>query len=174
MMRSACTAFALFCLVACGDGDPLGGPHGGSAGAYGPNGEDPAAAEDGGGGGATADAGGGGQSNKDGGGGMGGQDSGGGNQPPPAPTWTQIFGAYLAGGTKGNCSHCHSSCSTKSGCYTWLQGKGYISGQSSGLVSSSQSCLSWYGGNMPPSGPTSFAQAVTDMNQWAKAGALNN
>jgi hypothetical protein len=40
----------------------------------------------------------------------------------------------------------------------------------------SGSCLTWYGGNMPPGGPgaSKMAQAVTDMNAWAAAGAQNN
>ncbi|MGH7271781.1 MAG: hypothetical protein ACREJ3_15230 [Polyangiaceae bacterium] len=57
--------------------------------------------------------------------------------------------------------------------YSWLQGKGYISGANSALTSSLGSDLSWYGGNMPPGGGND-SQAVTDMNSWAAAGALNN
>ena len=52
--------------------------------------------------------------------------------------------------------------------------KGYINGTSSALVNSNQSCLAWYGGNMPTSGSKSVPQAVTDMNAWAAAGAQNN
>ena len=58
--------------------------------------------------------------------------------------------------------------------YTWLKGKGYITNASSPLVDSSQSCLSWFGGNMPPSGPSSNAAATTAMKAWAAAGAANN
>ncbi len=99
------------------------------------------------------------------------QDSGSQQQ---APTWTAIFNSYMKSGTKGRCSSCHSQGSSASALYTWLQGRGYISGKSSALVDSSQSCLSWYGGNMPPSGPSSYGNAVPDMNAWAAAGALNN
>ena len=67
-------------------------------------------------------------------------------------TWTTVFNSYLAGSTKGRCSSCHSQGSSKASLYTWLKGKGYISGSSSALVDSNQSCLSWYGGNMPTSG----------------------
>ncbi len=101
------------------------------------------------------------------------QDSGT-TQTQTAPTWTQIFNSYMASGTKGRCSSCHSQGSSKSSLYTWLQGRGYISGTSSALVDSSQSCLSWYGGNMPTNGPSSYSAAVSDMNAWAAAGALNN
>ena len=42
------------------------------------------------------------------------------------------------------------------------------------LIDQQQSPLSWYGGNMPTNGPSSWSAAVTDMNAWAAAGALNN
>ena len=100
------------------------------------------------------------------------QDSG--TQTQTAPTWTQVFNSYLAGGTKGRCSSCHSEGSSKSNLYSWLKSRGYISGTSSALVDPNQSCLSWYGGNMPTNGPSSWSAAVTDMNAWAAAGALNN
>lgn len=90
-----------------------------------------------------------------------------------APTWTQIFNNYMASSKEGRCSSCHSQGSSATKLYSWLQGKGYISGTSSALVSTSQSCLSWYGGNMPPSGPND-AKAVSDMDAWAAAGAANN
>jgi hypothetical protein len=89
-------------------------------------------------------------------------------------TWTTVFNDYLAPSTKGRCSSCHSQGSSKANLYSWLKNKGYINGTSSALVDSNQSCLSWYGGNMPTNGPSSWSQAVTDMNSWAAAGALNN
>ncbi len=89
-----------------------------------------------------------------------------------APTWTSIYNNYLKSSV-GRCNSCHSQCSSASNTYSWLQGKGYISGTSSALVDSNQSCLSWYGGNMPPSGGSNAA-AVKDMNAWAAAGAANN
>jgi hypothetical protein len=58
--------------------------------------------------------------------------------------------------------------------YSWMAGKGYISGTSSAIVSTSRSDISWFGGSMPPSGPRSEAQAVTDMKAWVAAGAANN
>jgi hypothetical protein len=97
-------------------------------------------------------------------------DSGG---PPPAPTWTTIFNDYLAGSAEGRCSACHSEGSSATNLYSWLHSKGYINGTSSKLVSTSSSCLSWYGGSMPPAGPKD-AKAVSDMNAWAAAGAANN
>jgi hypothetical protein len=58
--------------------------------------------------------------------------------------------------------------------YTWLQGQGYIGGTASALADPNQSCLAWLGGNMPPSGTSSNAQAVSDIKAWAAAGALDN
>jgi hypothetical protein len=60
-----------------------------------------------------------------------------------------------------------------SGAYSYLQGKRYISGTSSTLAKSG-SCLSWFGGNMPPGGPRTNAQATADFQAWAAAGAQNN
>jgi len=79
-------------------------------------------------------------------------------------------------GTVGNCatSGCHSEMGTALSSYSWLTGKGYIAGTASALADPSQSCLTWLGGNMPPSGPTSNAQAVADLKAWAAAGAHNN
>ncbi len=89
-------------------------------------------------------------------------------------TWTTVFNTYLAGSTKGRCSSCHSQGSSKANLYSWLKSKGYINGTKSALVDPNQSCLSWYGGNMPTNGPSSWSQAVSDMNSWAAAGAQNN
>jgi hypothetical protein len=80
---------------------------------------------------------------------------------------------YLASGTEGDCEKCHSEMSSASGAYSYLSRKGYIQGSSSSLVSTSSSILSWFGGNMPPSGG-SDAQAVTDFQAWAAAGAQDN
>jgi hypothetical protein len=90
-----------------------------------------------------------------------------------APTWSQVYADYLARGTVGNCPSCHSQMSSATGAYSWLKSQNYISGTSSSLVSSFFSCLSWYGGNMPPGG-RSDAAAVTAMDAWAAAGALDN
>lgn len=94
---------------------------------------------------------------------------------PTTPTWSSIYTKYLAGGTPGNCkTSCHSQMSSATKAYSWLQTRGYISGASSALIDPSQSCLSWYGGSMPPSGPTSLPAAKTDMAAWVAAGAPNN
>jgi hypothetical protein len=79
----------------------------------------------------------------------------------------------MKSGTSGDCTGCHSQMGSASASFSWLQSKGYVGGSSPALTDSNQSCLSWYGGNMPPSGG-SDAQAVTDMNAWAAAGAQNN
>lgn len=84
------------------------------------------------------------------------------------PTWTYIFNQYMQ-----TCQTCHNQMMSAPKAYTWLKGQGYIAGANSPLVSSAESCLSWYGGNMPPDG-TSNPQAVTDMNAWARAGAPND
>jgi hypothetical protein len=96
----------------------------------------------------------------------GGSSSGG----PAAPTWTQLHTLYLKSGTIGNCPHCHSSTSSASSAFTWIKGKGY---SPAALVDKNQSCLSWFGGNMPSSGVTSAA-AAKDFNAWFAAGGLNN
>jgi hypothetical protein len=59
--------------------------------------------------------------------------------------------------------------------YSYLQGMGYISGPGSALVDPSQSCLTWVsaGGNMPPNGGSN-PPAVTALDAWAAAGALDN
>jgi hypothetical protein len=94
--------------------------------------------------------------------------------PPPSPTWSSIYSKYLASGTPGDCYPCHSQMSTAPKAYSWLKQKGYINGTSSALVNPARSCLSWYGGNMPPQGPSSLPAAKSDMNAWVAAGAQNN
>jgi hypothetical protein len=42
---------------------------------------------------------------------------------------------------------------------------------SSALIDQQQSCLSWFGGNMPGG---SSSKAVTDITAWVNAGAQNN
>jgi hypothetical protein len=91
-----------------------------------------------------------------------------------APTWSDIYNNYL----QGDCASCHthsSNMGTATKAYSYLQGMGYISGTSSPLVDPSQSCLTWVsaGGNMPPNGGSN-AQAVSDLDAWAAAGALDN
>jgi hypothetical protein len=49
---------------------------------------------------------------------------------------------------------------------------GYINGTKSTLAGSG-SCLTWFGGNMPPGG-SSDPKAVADFTAWAAAGAPNN
>jgi hypothetical protein len=91
-----------------------------------------------------------------------------------APTWTEIYNLYLKSGTIGNCNggfSCHATISSAPNAYSFLQA--YMGGSPPRLVSRG-SVLSWYGGNMPIGGPQSNAQATTDMNAWAAAGAKNN
>lgn len=97
-----------------------------------------------------------------------------GSSQPTSATWTAIYNNYLAGGTIGNCTPCHSGMKTAAGAYAWLKRKGYINGATSGLADPQVSCLSWLGGNMPPNGPSSNANATADLASWAKAGGLQN
>jgi hypothetical protein len=94
--------------------------------------------------------------------------------PPAAPTWSSIYSKYFASGTIGHCSSCHSQSSSASSLYTWMKGKGYINGTGSTIVSSSSSDISWFGGSMPPQGPSSEPAAALDMKAWVAAGAANN
>lgn len=98
--------------------------------------------------------------------------------PPPTVTWSSIFNAYLAVGKIGDCgaAGCHSRMTTAPSAYSWLAGKGYISGTGSRLANPQGSCLSWYGhgGSMPPNGASSNAAATADITKWVAAGALNN
>jgi hypothetical protein len=186
-------------VASCGGaGDPLGGPYGGTGAVPAPtdNDQQPSGGEDAGQvpssnpGNGNSDPGTG--APTDGGhdsGTSGGNDSGGhtpppdaGGPPPPvdsgsqttAPTWSTVFAAYLESGTIGNCGHCHSEMDTATKAYSWLQGKHQLPGPNPGLTSTSNSYLTWYGGNMPPGGSSSEPAAVAQMNAWAAAGALNN
>jgi hypothetical protein len=90
-----------------------------------------------------------------------------------APTWTMLYTEYLKPGTPGNCNTaCHFQMSSAGSAYTYLKGQGYINGTGS-ILAKTGSCLSWYGGNMPPGGPRNM-QAVTDFDAWAAAGAMDN
>lgn len=88
-------------------------------------------------------------------------------------TWTMIFDTYLAGGTVGDCIHCHQETSSPASAYAWLSGKQYINGTKS-LLAGSGSCLSWFCGDMPPGGPASDPAAASDLKSWVAAGAQDN
>jgi hypothetical protein len=157
---AACACLAAAAGSACSSGPPLGGPHGGEAPVVGPdqgNSSSSSAA-------ATA-------SSSSTGTGSSAQMPDASTDGAPAttgPTFSTLFNAYLTG-----CKMCHTQTNSSNATYLWLRSQGYITGSSPALVSTSQSCLSWYGGNMPPGGGDD-ATAVTDMNAWAAAGALNN
>jgi hypothetical protein len=88
--------------------------------------------------------------------------SGSGGGSAPAPTWTYLFDTYLAIGTIGDCNgscHQHSECDNAMDCYNF--------------VGTNVSILSWEGGFMPPSVPTS-AQAKKDFDAWVAAGSKDN
>lgn len=102
-----------------------------------------------------------------------------------APTWTTIYTSYFAAASIGRCgaSGCHLS--TKSGfkcgsdkttCYNGLVSSGYVDTKNpaaSLIADAQQSCLVWFGGNMPPSNGSS-SKAAADITAWVKDGAKNN
>jgi hypothetical protein len=94
----------------------------------------------------------------------------------PTPTWSAIYARYLAPGTEGGCARsrgCHAEAmSDASSTYAWLAQRGYIAGAESALVKSN-SCLHWFGGNMPPRGGAN-SDAARDLAAWVAAGAPNN
>ena len=156
-------------------GASSGGGAGGSSGVGAGGGEAGAASGSGGGGsgGGNASSGGSGGGNASSGGGdaaAGGSSGQGGGK---SPTWTAIFDAYLASGAEGHCVSCHNQTSTPPAAYAWLTSKGYINGASS-TIAAGGSCLTWFGGNMPPGGPPSDANASADMQAWVGAGAQDN
>jgi hypothetical protein len=185
---AAALVAAWTCMAGCGPAEsPLGGPYGGTEPAPGPTTGTSSTGDDGGtAGGSTSDASSSSGSSSSGssssGSGNGGNSSSGGSSGDSgassssgggaAPTWAALYQSYLASGTEGHCASCHSETSSASGTYTWLQGRGYIAGTTSTLVASG-SCLTWFGGNMPPGGPND-AQAASDMTAWAADGAQNN
>jgi hypothetical protein len=91
-----------------------------------------------------------------------------------SPTWTSIFKSYLNNANLSPCRNCHNEMNSAANSYAWLNTQGYIDGTSSPLVNPAQSCLTWYGGDMPPGGSPNNPAAVADMNAWAAAGALDN
>jgi hypothetical protein len=192
-LRQALWVAASLALGAgCGpaDSSPLGGPYGGTAthspptvgssttsgdatSQGGPTDAGPGDAGSSGSTGSSGSSGSSGGSSSSGGSGSGSASSSGGSSSGgAAPTWTAIYDAYLAKGTVGNCRSCHSQATSASGTYSWLQTTGYIGGTTSTLVRGG-SCLTWFGGNMPPGG-RSDPMAVSDMTAWAAAGAPNN
>ena len=92
-----------------------------------------------------------------------------------AATWSQLFDRYLAVGTQGACGRaggCHASeMRDATSAYAWLSQRGYISGTDSALVNPRNSCLRWFGGNMPPRGHDD-ADAAQALSAWVAAGAL--
>jgi hypothetical protein len=93
----------------------------------------------------------------------------------PPPTWATLYARYFAPGTEGNCAsgRCHSKVmGDATAAYEWLASRGYIAGSRSPLVGAN-SCLRWFGGNMPPRG-TPNEEAIRDLGAWAAAGAPNN
>jgi hypothetical protein len=96
---------------------------------------------------------------------------------PPPLSWGALYARYFGHGTAGHCGGgrgCHANVMTDAAsAYGWLAQRGYIAGTQSPLVSPTNSCLRWFGGNMPPRGAESD-EAVRDFTAWVAEGALNN
>lgn len=92
----------------------------------------------------------------------------------PPPTWRALFASYFGPGSPGSCGRagrCHAGdMSDPSSAYEWLAHRGYIDGTRSALVSPSNSCLRWFGGNMPPQAQPA-EDATHDLQAWVAAGA---
>ena len=93
---------------------------------------------------------------------------------PPPPTWSAIYAAYFGEGSAGSCGRsrsCHADEMRDAGAaYDWLARRGYIDGTQSALVRAN-SCLRWFGGNMPPQGQASSDDARRELEAWVAAGA---
>jgi len=96
-----------------------------------------------------------------------------GSIPGTPGSWTHVYFAYLAEGTIGNCYPCHIEMVDPPASFRWLEEHAYV-GDGAPLLTSTQSCLTWFGGNMPPGSPVQSAEAVNEMNLWVSSGALNN
>lgn len=92
----------------------------------------------------------------------------------PTRTWRSIYATYLGPGSPGSCGRsgaCHAAdVRDAASAYEWLAHRGYIDGSRSALVSRSNSCLRWFGGNMPPRAEPAEG-AVEDLRAWVAAGA---
>ncbi len=90
------------------------------------------------------------------------------------PTWADLYLLYMGPGTIGYCTDCHPEMTDPPASFSWLQEHGYVGGPDPLLTSQGSSCLTWYGGNMPPGAPVLSEAAVKHMDAWAKAGGPNN
>jgi hypothetical protein len=93
------------------------------------------------------------------------------------PTWSALYAAYFAVGGESGCGRagrCHATeMGDAASAYAWLSQRGYIAGTQSALASRSNSCLRWFGGNMPPGG-ASNPQAAEAVIAWVAAGARDD
>ena len=105
--------------------------------------------------------------------------SGGGGGPLPT-TWSAIYAAYFGPDTIGHCGNCHTGegriipLHTADVAYDSLVQVGQISGTTSAIAQPGLSRLTWFGGSMPPSGPTSAPEAEQAIRDWVAAGAFKN
>jgi polyvinyl alcohol dehydrogenase (cytochrome) len=90
------------------------------------------------------------------------------------PSWSKIHTAYFGTSTAGHCVNCHIEMTEPVEAYHWLKGEGQIDGTASAIAVRGQSKLTFFGGGMPPDGPTSLPEAEAAIVEWVKAGAPNN
>ena len=95
----------------------------------------------------------------------------------PAPTWAALYSAYFAPQAVGGCGRaaaCHpDAMADADSAYEFLRMRGYLEGPHSALISPTNSCLRWFGGNMPPTGSPN-PEAADAIAAWVAAGALHN
>lgn len=147
MRRAGIALGAALVLCACSDASPFGGPHGGDGRKVQPTmGWVP---------GTTYEA----------------------PDPPPPPaggepgTWYHIYSGKFAAGTEGDCVRCHAETKTSKATYQWLKELEYIGTDPPPLIDYGASCLTWFGGNMPPWAVEPNEAFIAEMNTWAANGA---
>ncbi len=97
-----------------------------------------------------------------------------------APTWTQLYMAYFAPGTIGDCTNsgsCHTGeMDSPAHAFAYMKTQAQVGAPMPDLVDPQYSCLTWISadGDMPPAGPTMDQNSLQAFSNWAKAGAQNN
>ena len=90
------------------------------------------------------------------------------------PSWSAIHKTYFGSGTVGHCVNCHIEMTNPRSGHQWLTDKGQLSGVDSHIVMRGKSKLTFFGGDMPPEGPSSLPEAEAALMEWVEAGAPNN
>ena len=100
-------------------------------------------------------------------------------QAPGKPgSWLHIYYAYFVENAVGNCTAagCHQTeMADPTKAYNWLVDEGYIGVSPPPLAQDGSSCLSWYGGDMPPGlAPAAPDSLKSELMTWAAAGGRND